>query len=251
MSSNFISRNRKTLLFSVIALIPVAVSLLVKGKIAETLMPFMFFFGFSLLFYTILRPWGKPEYYVVMIIISVVLFAILFMGGFNILVKLTPPGKSDEDLIWSVGFAFIAGITAGLTDILTYSKVWQRLIYSGTALSLLAFTILFTCVTPPNLKNSIRIGEFIILGLQLIITSFLIYIGYIDKKTGRLSKISLLLIAITLIIISLTEFAIAPSVDGERLEFWKLSIEIYAVIEIIIAVITIIALQKAVRKVNS
>ena len=181
----------------------------------------MFFFGFFLLFYIILRPWGKPVYYVVMTIISVVLFAILFMGGFNILVKLTPPGKSDEDLIWSVGFAFIAGITAGLTGILTYSKGWQRLIYSGAALSLLAFTILFTCMTPPNLKNSIRIGEWIMLGLQLIITAFLIYIGYIDKKTSRLSRVSLSLIAITLIIISLTEFVIAPSVEGERLGFWK------------------------------
>jgi hypothetical protein len=260
MNNNFSPHNWKTLLILIIAIILIAVPLAVKGMIVETLMPFMFFFGFLFLFYTVLRPWRKPLYYIVMTIISTVLFVILFMGGFSFFGKLNLSGRSAEDLMFSIGFAFFAGIIAGFAGILTYSKGWQRLIYSGVTLSFLALTILLTCLNPPNLKDSIKMGGWIIIGFQLIITAFHIYIGYFDKNEGRLSKVFLLSIAIILIIISLTAFIIAagvtlPELDNSmqvvRENFWKLRIRIFAAIEIIIAVITLIAWQKAVRKVNS
>jgi hypothetical protein len=260
MNNNFVSRNLKTILLLLIAVIAIVVSLTVRGMIAETLMPFTFFFGFLIIFYTMLRPWGKPVYYIVMTIISVVLFALLFMGGFSFLAKLNLTSKSDDDLIWSVGFAFAAGIIAGLAGILTYSKGWQRLIYSGVTLSILAIAILLICLNRPDLKNAIKAGGWIIMGLQLIITAFLIYIGYFDVDEGRLSKVFLLPIAIIFIIIPLTAFLITTSAVSQeindslevmRMNFWKLSVRIFAVLEILIAVITLIAWQKAVRKVNS
>lgn len=245
MKSNFISRSWKTLLLLLIAVIIIAYPLAVKSMTAETLMPFMFLIGFFLLFYAILSPWGKPMYFIILTAISTVLFIILFMGGFDILVKLTPKVKSDGDLIWSVGVAFVSGIIAGFAGILTCSKGWQRLVYSGATLSFLAITILYTCLDPPNLKNSIRIGIWIALGLQLISIAVLIYIGNNDKKNSRFSKISLLYTAIILIIISLTAFLVARGVKGQRFDFWNFSLRIFAVIEVIIAGITIIALNKA------
>jgi hypothetical protein len=257
MKNSYVSRNWKTLLILLIAVILIAVPLAVKGMIAETLMPFMFFFGFLLLFYIVSRPWRKPLYYIVMTIISAVLFAILFLGGFSILGKLNLPGKSADDLIFSIGFAFFAGIIAGFAGILTYSKNWQRLIYSGVTLSLLALIILLTCLNPPNLKDSLKAGGWIIMGLQLFITAFLMYIGYFNKNAGRLSNVFLMSIAIILIIIPLTAFIIAPGVTLPEIDnslqvvrenFWKLRVRIFAVIEIIIAVITLIAWQKALWK---
>jgi hypothetical protein len=260
MKNNFVSRNWKTLLFLITAVILIAFPLAVKGMVAEALMPFMFFAGFLILFYTILRPWGKPVYYIVLTIISVVLFAILFMGGFGFLGGLNITDKSDEDLLWSVGLAFVAGIIAGLAGILKYSKGWQRLVYSGVALSLLAIIILLTCLNAPVLSFSIKTGGWIMMGLQLIITAFLIYIGYIDSKEGRLSKVGLLTVAIIFIIMPLTAIITAHSVTFKdlndslevmRMNFWKSTVTIYAVVDFLIAVIILIAWLRAVRKVNS
>jgi|WetSurSiteA1Bulk_404760.scaffolds.fasta_scaffold05246_2 hypothetical protein len=257
MKNSYVSRNWKTLLILLIAVILIAVPLSVKGMITETLMPFMFFFGFLFLFYMVLRPWRKPLYYIVMAIISIVLFAILFLGGFSILEKLNLFGKSSEDLRVSIGYAFFAGIIAGFAGVLTYSKSWQRLIYSGVSLSLLALALLLTCLNPPNLADSLKTGGWIIMGLQIFITAFLMYIGYFDKNAGRVSKVFQLSIAIILIIIPLTAFIIAPGVtlqetdkflQAVRENFWKLCVRIFAVIEIIIAVITLIAWQKTLWK---
>jgi hypothetical protein len=171
MKNSFISRNWKTLLIIVITIILIAVLLAVKGMVAETLMPFIFFLGFLFLFYTALKPWKKPGYYIVLTIFSAVIFAIFFLGGFSFLGRLNLFNKSAEDIIFSIGFALFAGIIAGFAGMMTYSKGWQRLIYSGVALSLLALNILLTCLNPPDLNNSIKTGGWIIIGLQLIIVA--------------------------------------------------------------------------------
>ena len=113
------SRNIIILLFIAFALI--AISLLV-GVTDNIPMILVLFTGIVIIFYTLLSPWKKTEYYAVMCGISGLLIIFLFLAGINILVKMQLPGGMAEGIAMGSGFVFAAGIVAGIIGALRFIR---------------------------------------------------------------------------------------------------------------------------------
>lgn len=209
----------------------------------------MVFSGFVLLFYALLRPWGKARYYVIMTGIWLIIFSFIFLVGPTIVTKYIHfPNKGGEDILWIFGSASVAGIIAGIAGTLIHADGWQRLIYSGAAFTVPALAVLITCLAPPNLRYSTVVGERILIGIQLLILILLTIVGDKNNSTDRFSRISLLSISIILIIIAFWSFLTAATEAPQRLNVWSISMVIFAVFEIVIAIITLFAWRKSVRK---
>lgn len=207
----------------------------------------MFFVGFVLFFYAILFPWQKVSYYFILRMVFIILFAVLWLVGVNILGKMQLHDKLGEDIAWSIGLACVAGIIASMIGIFTFARSWQRILFAGAALSLLTVAIIMSPLMspPPIIKYSILMVERILMGLQLFISILLFRIGYIDIK-GRHSKVLLITIAVVLIFMGLWGL-FGTIIDAGKdfgLSFWNLQMRIIAIVQIIIAFISLYALFK-------
>jgi hypothetical protein len=249
--SRFDTRNlRKTVIYFAIAISLIAISL-VRGGVGDNgLMFLMFVIGFVLFFYAMLHPWEKVSYYFILIVIFIILFTLLLSVGIGILAKMQLGKDYGEDIVWSIGFVCVASVIAGIIGIFTFAKGWQRLPYMGAALSLLAVPIwLITCILPyPNLKSFLLVSDWILMCIQLFIAILFFSIGYINKIESRITKMSLLIATIILILMGMGLWGfLATAMDTEYakgISVWKLTTRICAIDEIILAFISLYAFLK-------
>jgi MFS family permease len=214
------------------------------------LMMLMFFIGFALFLYAMLHPWGKVSYYFILIVIFIIFFTLLLSVGIGILTKMQLGKNLGEAIGWSIVFACVAAIIAGIIGIFTFAKGWQLLPYMGAALSLLAIPIwLITCFFRyPNLKTFLIPSDWILMCIQLFIAILFFSIGYINKIESRITKVSLIIAAIFLIIMGMGLWGfLSTAMDTEYekgLSLWKITIRIYALDELIVAFISLYAYLK-------
>jgi hypothetical protein len=116
-----IYRSRNIIILLLIAFAFIAISLLV-GITDNIPMILVLFTGIVIIFYTLLSPWKKTEYYAVLGGISGLLIIFLFLAGINILVKMQLPGGMAEGIAMGSGFVFAAGIVAGIIGALRFIK---------------------------------------------------------------------------------------------------------------------------------
>jgi cation transport ATPase len=120
----------------------------------------------------------------------------------------------------------------------------------GAVLSLLAVPIwLIACFFRyENLKTFLIPSDWILMCIQLFIAILFFSIGYINKIESRITKVSLLITAIVLIVMGVGLWGILGSaMDTEYekgLSLWKSTIRICAVDDIIIAFIALYAFLK-------
>ena len=128
MKTKFFSRPdagrlRKAMIMVLIAIAGIAVAIpgmiLSKGN---TLFALLYFAGVVLFCYALLHPWFKARYYAISIVIYLLLLVLFIYKGIDILVKMGNTGKlrghGAEDLAWSIGSIFVAGIIAGIIGII-------------------------------------------------------------------------------------------------------------------------------------
>lgn len=108
----------KTMSNYVIAILLIAISLLV-GLTDNFLTLTMLTGGITLFLYTLLRPWEKPKYYLMLGGISLVLLIFEFIIGPDILVKMQYRG---EGIVWTAGLILFAGIIAGIIGMLRFRR---------------------------------------------------------------------------------------------------------------------------------
>lgn len=108
----------KTINFYLMAILLIAISILV-GLTDNFLTIMMLIGGIALFLYTLLRPWEKPKYYLIMSGISLILLICEFMVGPDILVKMQYRG---EGIVWTVGIILFGGIIAGIVGMLRFRK---------------------------------------------------------------------------------------------------------------------------------
>ena len=113
---------------------------------------------------------------------------------------------------------------------------WRRSIYLGAGLSFVVAAILLFFVTPPFKKDIIPGSEWILIGIQLLITAIIVVIGYFNKREGCLTRIVLMIVGIGVIILGLLGF-VAPAIETEMTSLWKSATRICAIVEMIIAFI--------------
>ena len=113
---------------------------------------------------------------------------------------------------------------------------WRRSLYLGAGLSLVAAAILLFFVIPPFKKDIIPGSEWILIGIQLLITAIIFVTGYINKREGCLTRIILMLVGIGVIILALIGL-LAPAIETDMTSLWKLTTRICAIVEMIIAFI--------------
>jgi hypothetical protein len=242
MKKHFISlfgsnRIRKTaILFSISALL-ISVSLIV-GTSDNIPMITMLLAGIIFLFFTVLHPWEKAASFAVLTVVCFVILALDFMWPFI-----------NEDVAMTAGFGCLAGIMTGIIGIFTRVKSWKRLPYSGALLSVIALGIIITTVIP-SLKGIITLtSEWLLIGIQLLITISLFGIGIINKNDHRINKIMLVVLAVILILLSIWGFYVSKwPVDEIRKTFDTLMIKIFSGIEIIIALLSLYACNRSYNK---
>jgi hypothetical protein len=242
MKKHFISlfgsnRIRKTaILFSISALL-ISVSLIV-GTSDNIPMITMLLAGIIFLFFTVLHPWEKAASFAVLTVVCFVILALDFMWPFI-----------NEDVAMTAGFGCLAGIMTGIIGIFTRVKSWKRLPYSGALLSVIALGIIITTVIP-SLKGIITLtSEWLLIGIQLLITISLFGIGIINKNDHRINKIMLVVLAVILILLSIWGFYVSKwPVDKIRKTFDTLMIRIFSGIEIIIALLSLYACNRSYNK---
>jgi hypothetical protein len=244
---------KKTIIYFSIAVVLITISFVGeyindRGDL-NGLMILMFIIGFVLFFYAMLHPWGKVSFYFILIVIFIILFSLLLSVGIGIMSKSHSNKNLGEAIGLSIVFVCVAAVIAGIIGIFTFAKGWQRIPYMGAALSLLTVPIwLFICILHPNLKSFILVSDWISMCILLFITILFFSIGYINKIESRITKMSLLIAAIVLIIMGMGLWGFLSTAMGmeyERgLSFWKLSIRICAIDEIIVAFISLYAFLK-------
>lgn len=118
-------RLRKALILILVAVL--IISIAIPGMIlskGNTLFDLMNFGGFTLFFYALLHPWLKASYYAICIAIFL-LMLILIIQDPGIFLKMVNaeklPGHGAEDLAWTIGGIFFAGILAGIIGIIRSS----------------------------------------------------------------------------------------------------------------------------------
>jgi hypothetical protein len=237
MKNHFLSRFesyriRNTIILLIIAILSIIISLLV-GVNDNIPMILLLLGGTILFFIAILNLWQNATYYAILIVAFAVIFTInLFVGR-------------SEDIVMGIGFICVAGFIAGIIGLFIRAKSWNPLPFIGASLSLLALAILVVTMPPPSVfKNVTRVTVWILVGLQLFIAILLVVNGYLKQRESRLSRISLTVSAIMLIIMSLWGF-ILPTMESESIGNWKYSTGIFAIVELIIAFIVIYTIIKA------
>jgi MFS family permease len=253
--SRFDARNLwKTNIYFAIAVVLITISFVGeyindRGDL-NGLMILMFIIGFVLFFFAMLHPWGKVSFYFILIVIFITLFSLLLSVGIGILTKMELGKNLGEAIGLSIIFVCVAAVIAGIIGIFTFAKGWQLLPYMGAALSLLAVPIwLIACFFRyPNLKTFLLPSDWILMCIQLFIAILFFSIGYINKIESRITKVSLLITAIVLIVMSVGLWGfLGTAMDTEYekgLSLWKLTIRICAVDDIIIAFIALYAFLK-------
>jgi hypothetical protein len=242
MKKHFISlfgsnQIRKTaILFSISALL-ISVSLIV-GTSDNIPMITMLLAGIIFLFFTVLHPWEKAASFAVLTVGCLVILALDFIWPFI-----------NEDVAMAAGFGCLAGIMTGIIGIFTRVKSWKRLPYSGALLSVIALGIIITTVIP-SLKGIITLtSEWLLIGIQLLITISLFGIGIINKSDLPINKIMLVVLAAILILLGIWGFYVSKwPVDEIRKTFDTLMIRIFSVIEIIIALLSLYACNRGYNK---
>jgi MFS family permease len=253
--SRFDARNlRKTIIYFAIAIVLITISFAGEyingGGDLNGLMILMFIIGFVLFFFAVLHPWGKVSFYFILIVIFIILFSLLLSVGIGILTKMELGKNLGEAIGLSIIFVCVAAVIAGIIGIFTFAKGWQLLPYMGAALSLLAVPIwLIACFFRyENLKTFLIPSDWILMCIQLFIAILFFSIGYINKIESRITKVSLLITAIVLIVMSVGLWGfLGTAMDTEYekgLSLWKLTIRICAVDDIIIAFIALYAFLK-------
>lgn len=111
------------LILVAMAIISIAIPGMILSK-GNTLFALLNFSGFVLFFYALLHPWQKASYYAISIVVFVglpVLIINLNIGD-DFLVRMERAGKlpvhGAEDLAWTIGGVFAAGILAGIIGII-------------------------------------------------------------------------------------------------------------------------------------
>jgi hypothetical protein len=123
---NFLSRFeagslRKALLYFVISVLLVVISIVGEGKGRDWLI-IIFTFGFFLFFYSILRPWENAKYYGIMSVVFILLIALMWFVGIDILVKMHILRHLTEDIAWFQVLVCIAGVFAGIIGMARWRK---------------------------------------------------------------------------------------------------------------------------------
>lgn len=237
MKNHFISlfyaeNLRKTIILLVIAALLISVSLLV-GISDNIPMIGMLLAGIIVLYFAILHTWEKAAYFAILLAICVAILILDFIKPFV-----------SEGIAMTLGFISFTGVIAGIIGIFTRLKGWQRLPYSGSLLSLVALGIYISSINIP-LKEIITPGsEWILIGLQLLITFLLFGIGVINKRDSLLTKAILIISGIVLILLGIWGFYASMWQFGEAVHsigFVILATRVYASIEIIIASLSLYA----------
>lgn len=129
MKGKFISRfmdnpNRNAIILLVLAVILLVSSIFLKGPEAASMKRLLWFGGLISLFFALLNTWGDMRriYYVMLMVISVLLFVLLLFVGIDILIKMQLPGHGAEDMAWFLGSFCIIGFLAGVFGLLLYQK---------------------------------------------------------------------------------------------------------------------------------
>jgi hypothetical protein len=221
---------RKTIILFAISALLIIASLL-AGINDNIPMIAMFFAGIIFLIFSLLHTWQNASTFGILAVVCLVILTIDFLFPFI-----------SEGIAMSVGFVCLAGIIAGIIGIFTRLKNWKRLPYAGASLSIIALGIILTTVIPA-LKGIIHPGSgWILIGIQLLITIFLFVIGTMNKKAQLQTKAILIIVAIFLILMGVWGFYASPwPTDEIRKTFDTLMIRIFAVIELIIAALTLYA----------
>jgi hypothetical protein len=242
MKNHFISlfdsgQVRKTIILFLIAAVLISVSL-ITGISDNLPMIAMLFAGIIFLFFALLHPWNKAAWFAILAAVCLVILILDFLWPLI-----------SEGFAMTVGFVCFAGIITGIIGIFTRTKSWKRLPYSGSLISLVALIILITTLVHP-LKELIAPGtEWILIGLQLLITILLFGIGLINKGDSRLTRSILIFTGIVLILLSVWGFyASTWQFETRAKVFVIMMIRIYAIIEIIIASLSLYALYYQPRK---
>jgi hypothetical protein len=228
---------KKTIILFAISALLITVSLIV-GTGDNIPMIAMLLAGIIFLFFTVLHPWEKAASFAVLTVVCFVILALDFMWPFI-----------NEDVATTAGFSCLAGIMTGIIGIFTRVKSWKRLPYSGALLSVIALGIIITTVVP-SLKGIITLtSEWLLIGIQLLITISLFGIGIINKRDNRINKIMLVVLSVILILLSIWGFYVSKwPVDEIRKTFDTLMIRIFSGIEIIIALLSLYACNRSYNK---
>jgi hypothetical protein len=113
---------RKTMLYLAIAILLIIASLFCGFTKGNSFAVILFFIGCVLFFYGALHPWGKPFYYLVLVVISIIIFLLLCFVGVDLLVKMYNHGKEAEDIAWLIGGVCIAAFIAGIIGAFRFRK---------------------------------------------------------------------------------------------------------------------------------
>jgi hypothetical protein len=111
--SRFDSENlRKAMIYLAISILMIIASLFIGLAKDSSFAAILFFTGCALFFYGALRPWGRPVYYLVLDVVSVVVFLILVFTGIDYLVKYYNHGHEAEDVSMTLAGVCIAAFFA-------------------------------------------------------------------------------------------------------------------------------------------
>jgi hypothetical protein len=228
---------KKTVILFATSALLITVSLIV-GTSDNIPMITMLLAGIIFLFFSVLHPWEKAASFAVLTVVCFVILALDFMWPFI-----------NEDVAMTAEFGCLAGIMTGIIGIFTRVKSWKRLPYSGALLSVIALGIIITTVVP-SLKGILTLtSEWLLIGIQLLITISLFGIGIINKSDNRINKIMLVVLSVILILLSIWGFYVSKwPVDEIRKTFDTLMIRIFSGIEIIIALLSLYACNRSYNK---
>jgi len=228
---------KKTIILFATSALLITVSLIV-GTGDNIPMIAMLLAGIIFLFFTVLHPWEKAASFVVLTVVCFVILALDIMWPFI-----------NEDVAMTAGIGCMAGIMTGIIGIFTRVKSWKHLPYSGALLSVIALGIIITTVVP-SLKGIITLtSEWILIGIQIVITILLFGIGIINKRDSLIIKVLLVVLSVILILLSIWGFYVSKwPVDEIRKTFDTLMIRIFSGIEIVIALLSLYACNRSYNK---
>lgn len=123
---NFLSRFevgslRKALLYFVISVLLVVISIVGEGMGRDWLI-IVFSFGFFLFFYSVLRPWENAKYYGIMSAVFILIIALIWFVGIDILIKMHILRHLTEDIAWFQVLVCLAGVFAGIIGLARWRK---------------------------------------------------------------------------------------------------------------------------------
>ena len=118
---------------------------------------------------------------------------------------------------------------------------WRRSLYLGAGLSVLTIAILliFVVLQVKNQPGMTHGGDWVFVCVQLLIAAVLFVISHMNRRDSCLTRIILIIIGISSILLGLLGF-IAIAQESEINLFWK-AIRICAIDDIIIGIIALFA----------